>query len=517
MGALNIKTAGFLAGLAAFVVILAIPVLPTFHTAAQQMVLPSPLSSESIAWSMQAMSATLALMVIWWLTEAVPLAATALLPALLFPLLKITGVHGKSAFEFTFKNVLPNYASPVVFLFVGGFLLAGSMRKWGLDRRFAFWFLTRGRMANHSGSVLFAMMTVTALISMWISNTATAAMMLPLGLGILTLVGADPKNSRFAKALMLGIAWASSIGGIGTLIGTPTNGIAVGILNTTDVPGVHAIGFLDWMKIGVPMVILALPVAWLILMRFYPPEIGALSGGKARFEQELERLGGFSRGELGTIAVFGLAVVLWVSNPFWQTLLPARVFSQLAWVDEYLIGLGCGMLLFFIPIERGKFLLDWEESRCVDWGTLILFGGGIALSDGMFKTGLAQWIATSTVGVLGTPSTAVLVIGVVLLIDFLTEVTSNTAVTSMMVPVVISIAVKTGADPVTAAVAAAIAASLAFMMPVATPPNALVFGTGYVRVREMMRAGFAMNIAGWLVTVFVILVVAGAWFGVLRH
>jgi sodium-dependent dicarboxylate transporter 2/3/5 len=393
------------------------------------------------------------------------------------------------------------------------------MQKWKLDRRFTLWFLTRGNLAGSAGSVLFGMMTVTAVISMWISNTACTAMMLPLGIGVLSLVGAKPGESRFGTALMLGIAWAASIGGVGTIIGTPPNGIALGILNTTFAhdPLYHRLSFLDWMKFGVPAVALLLPAAWFILMRLHPPEIRALPGGKARLQGERALLGPLSPGEKGAIAVFLLAVTLWVTNPFWPSLLPAALFARMAWVDEYLIGLLCGTLLFFIPLNlrQGQFLLDWRDTRFVDWGTLVLFGGGIAISDAMFKTGLASWIATSFVGLLGTPSTVVLIIAVVLLIELLTEVTSNTAVTSMMVPVAVSIAIKTGANPVAAAVATALAASMAFMLPVATPPNALVYGTGYIRLKDMVRTGLALDLVGWPVTVFIVLVIAGQLWGVL--
>lgn len=519
---MNLKPAGFFAGLALFLLVLVVPTPESFLEAAAGVLEGGPdrLAPSALAGSMKAVLAVLVLMVVWWLTEAVPLPATALLPAVLFPLLRVTGVQGGAVFEFSSKNTLLNYASPVIYLFLGGFLIAGAMQKWRLDRRFTLWFLTRGNLANETGSVLFGMMAVTAFISMWISNTAAAAMMLPLGLGVLSLLGARPGESRYGTALMLGIAWAASIGGVGTLIGTPPNGIAVGILNSTFAhdPAVPRITFLDWMKFGVPCVVLFLPAAWFVLMRLHPPEVRALPGGKRRLEEERRTLGRFAAGEKATIGVFALAVLLWVTNPFWPSLLPAGVFRWLAWVDEYLIGLGCGVLLLFLPLDlrRGVFVLDWRDTGCVDWGTLILFGGGIALSDAMFKTGLAGWIATTFVGTLGTPSTLVLVIAVVLLVDFLTEVTSNTAVTSMMVPVVISIALKTGANPTTVAVAAALAASMAFMLPVATPPNALVYGTGHVRLQDMVRTGLVLDVAGWVTTVFVVLVIGGAVWGVLR-
>lgn len=518
---MKIKAAGLLLGLALFVAILWMPVPASFVAAATEALgaHPAALTPTQLAGSMQAVLAMLTLMVVWWLTEAVPLPATALLPAVLLPLLKVTGLQGAAVYEFSPKNALQNYANPVIYLFLGGFLIAGAMQKWKLDRRFTLWFLTRGNVAGSAGSILLGMMAVTALLSMWISNTAAAALMLPLGIGVLSLVDAPPGNSRFGTALMLGIAWAASIGGVGTIIGTPPNGIALGVLNATFAqdPGYHRITFLDWMKFGVPFVLLLLPIAWAVLMRLHPPEIGALSGGKARLQAERAALGPLSRGEKGTIAIFALAVTLWVTNPFWPALLPDVARQQVAWMDEYLIGLVCGTLLFFIParLSEGRFLLDWSDTRFVDWGTLILFGGGIALSDAMFKTGLAAWIATSFVALLGTPSTFVLTFAVVCFIAMLTEVTSNTAVTTMMVPVVVSIALRTGANPVTVAVATAISASMAFMLPVATPPNALVFGTGYVRLQDMVRSGLVLDALGCLVTMFIVFVVAAQLFGVL--
>ena len=520
---MEFKRIGFILGIVLFLLILFSPVPSSFVSAAQQVVRQqqADIDVHRLAVSMQSVLAVLVLMIVWWLTEAVPLPATALLPAILFPVLQIVGIQEKATFFFTARNTLLNYANPVIYLFLGGFLIAGAMQKWKLDRRFTLWFLTRGKLANDSRSVLFGIMAVTAFLSMWISNTATAAMMLPLGLGILSLMGAEPGRSSYATALMLGIAWAASIGGVGTIIGTPPNGIALGILNSTfgNDPAYHRITFLDWMKFGVPYVLMYLPVTWFILLKLHPPEIIALPGGKERLLEDRKSLGPLSGGERGTIVVFLLAISLWITNPFWDSLLPAFLAQRVSWLDEYLIGLLCGSLLFFIPVKlsEGRFLLGWRDTKFVDWGTLILFGGGIALSDAMFKTGLAGWIATSFVGQLGAPSTIVLVFAVVFLIDFLTEVTSNTAVTSMMVPVVISIALKTGEDPVTVAVAAAIAASMAFILPVATPPNALVYGTGYIALKDMVRTGLILDIIGWLMTVFVVLVIAGRLWGVVGY
>lgn len=518
---MSAKQTGFFTGIILFLAVLLSPVYDGFVQTATGMIAEFQVQTDPalLARSMQSVLALLLLMVSWWLTEAVPLPATALLPAILLPLLEVYGLQGGTAAGFTFRTVLANYANPVIYLFLGGFLIAAAMQKWGVARRFTLWFLTRGNMANDTRKVLFGIMCVTAFLSMWMSDTATAAMMLPLGLGILGLIGAEPGNSRYGTALMLGIAWASLIGGIGTMIGTPPNGIAIGILNTTlaDNPAYDRITFFDWMKFGVPYVILFLPVAWFIVLKMNPPEIITIPGGKARFEEERSKLGPLSTGEKRTILVFILVVLCWTTNPFWESILPNFLAVKLQWVDEYMIGLFFGVSMFFVPVslKENTFVLNWTDTKKVDWGTLILFGGGIALSDAMFKTGLASFIASNFISLLGEPSTLVMIFAVVLLVDFLTEITSNTAVTSMLVPIFISIALQTGENPVALAVAAALAASLAFMLPVATPPNALVFGTGYIQIKDMIRSGFMMDIIGWIFTTGVIVILANWVFGVI--
>jgi sodium-dependent dicarboxylate transporter 2/3/5 len=514
------RTVGLVSALSVFVLLISLPTFDSFVRVATQVTTEqrTHIDPTELAHSMQGVGALALLMIVLWLTEAIPLPATALLPAALMPLLHLRGVNRGAPFEFTFAGVVVNYANPVIYLFLGGFLIAAGMQKWKLDRRLTLWLLTRGNLASDSRSILLGMMSVTAFLSMWISNTATAAMMLPLGLGILASLGCEPGKSKFGTSLMLGIAWAASIGGMGTIIGTPPNGIALGILNTTfaNDPAYQRITFLDWLKIGVPYVILFIPVAWFVLLKMFPPEIRSARGGVEQLHAEYKSLGPLSRGERGTIAIFLFAAFLWIVMPFREHVFPAVVSEHLAWLDEYAIGILAGVLLFFIPVhlKEGKFLLDWSDSKFVDWGTLILFGGGIALSDAMFKSGLAAWIAHTFIASLGAPSTLTMMLVVVFLAAMLTEVTSNTAITTMMIPIVISVARATGENPVTLAIATALAASMAFMLPVATPPNALVYATGYIKLSDMVKAGFVLDMLGWLFTVGV-LVVFGAWmFGV---
>ncbi len=467
-----------------------------------------------IAYGTKVTLALLLLMVVWWVSEAVPLPVTALLPGLVLPLFHVTGaVHG-TFFNFNAKNILLNYANPIIFLFLSGFLLAAAMQKWKLDKRFTLFILTRGKLADNSKLVLLGMMCVSAFLSMWISNTATTAMLLPLGAGIIIQSGSKVGNSNFGKSVMLGIAWAASIGGVGTIIGTPPNGICVSILS---VSGLKQINFLDWMKFGIPFVIILIPIAWFVLVKVFPPEVVSIQGGSELVTRQRSELGKWSKGEKLTVVGFLVVVFLWVTNPFWNYIFPHAFAQKLGWFDESIIALFAALLLFLLPVDwkEQKFVLDWSDSKFVDWGTLLLFGGGIALSDGMFKTGLAAWIANSTVALVGSPSTLVLVIIIVVMMELMTEVTSNTAVTSMMIPIIISVARGTGDDPVTLSIAATVAASMAFMLPVATPPNALVYGTGYIKITDMIKGGAILDLIGWVFTTLVIYIFAYEIFGLI--
>lgn len=486
---------GFFLGLILFIVILLLPTPQSFIEHSKSTLKASEVTSEvlKLAYSMKVTLSLLVLMIVWWISEAVPIPVTSLLPGLILPIFHVYGFQDGRFINLDGRNVFLNYANPIIFLFLAGFLIAGAMQKWGLDRRIALWILTRGNIAKSPGKVLFGLISATAFISMWVSNTATTAMMLPIGLGILNKLNVD-YNSKYAKAMMLGIAYSASIGGLGTIIGTPPNGIAVSILEKGNIAHIN---FLEWVSFGVPFVVLALPILWLVLKLVFKFELTFDEGVREMLMNEREKLGKLSRAEKLTLAVFSLTVFLWVTNPFWN-LIPI-VGQRLEWFDEYLIAVfGC-VILFILPVDfsNRKFVLDWSDSKYVDWGTLLLFGGGIALSDALFKTGLASVMANEFIKIFGHPSPFLLMFVVVIFMELLTEVTSNTAVTSMMVPILISIGSGVGINPTILVLPATFGASMAFMLPVATPPNALVYGSRYVTLLDMLKAGFILDMITW--------------------
>ena len=507
---------GFILGPVIFLLILFISTPGSFIQNAKNLLPPSASETQvlQLAYGTKITLGLLLLMVIWWVTEAVPIPVTAILPGIVLPLFHITGVYQGKIFQFTGKNILSNYSNPIIFLFLAGFLLAAAIQKWKLDRRLTLYILTRGNLANNTSSVLLGMMCISAFLSMWISNTATTAMLLPLGVGIIMQSGSQVGKSNFGKSLMLGIAWGASIGGVGTIIGTPPNGICVSILSAS---GIRDINFIEWMKFGIPFVILFIPIAWFIILKIFPPEIKDIQGGKKLLVEQKNKLGKWTKAEKLTIVGFAVVVILWVSNPFWSYIFSEHLSANLKWFDENIIALFGVLILFLLPVDwkKQKFVLDWSDAKFVDWGTLLLFGGGIALSDGMLKTGLANWMAKTALSFLGSPSTLVIMFVLIIFLELLTEVTSNTAVTSMMIPIIISIAQGTGSDPVALSVAATLAASMAFMLPVATPPNALVYGTGYIKITDMIKGGVVLDIIAWFFTAAMVFFVADKLLGVI--
>ncbi|WP_415844489.1 SLC13 family permease [Stutzerimonas zhaodongensis] len=447
---------------------------------------PNGLSNE--AWLTVGLAG---LMATWWSTEAIPIPATSLLPILLIPLLGID----------TLAKATAPYANPTIFLFFGGFVLGLAMQRWNLHRRIAL--ATLLAVGNQPSRQIAGFMIATAFISMWVSNTATSIMMLPIGLSVIGLLvaGSDEKEgSRFAIALLLGIAYAASVGGVATLIGTPPNALLAAFMRENyDVQ----IGFGQWMLLGLPLSIGMLIFIWWSLTR------GGfkLTGGDSRglLEQEMAKLGPMSRAEKMVAAVFSLAAAAWILQPF--------LADYLDGVNDTSIAIAAALALFLIPVNLRErvFLMDWEQANKAPWGVLLLFGGGLSLAGVIGASGLAEWIAESLGAFDALP--LVLMIGiVVLVIIFLTEITSNTATAAAFLPLLGALAVAQGMSPEMLAIPAAVAASCAFMMPVATPPNAIVFGTGQMPIQAMIKAGFVLNLFGVvLVTLLCYLLVGWIW------
>jgi solute carrier family 13 (sodium-dependent dicarboxylate transporter), member 2/3/5 len=409
-----------------------------------------------------------------------PIAATALLPLVLFPLLGVLGMRAAAA----------PYANPLVFLFLGGFVIALAMQRWGLHRRMAL-LVVRG-IGTGPYRLVLGMMLATAFTSMWVSNTATTVMMLPIGLSVVQLVRpasdygqGQPVDFNFAVCLMLGIAYAASIGGLATLIGTPPNALLAGFMLETY--GVE-IGFAQWLAVGLPLVGVTLPLTWLLLTRVaFPIRLQEIPGGRTAVATQYHALGRMSAGELAVAVVFVAAALLWIGRPALQGVLPGLTDTGIA--------IAAAVVLFAIPVDRScsTFVMDWQTAERLPWGVLLLFGGGLSLADAVTTTGLAEWIA-GAMGAAGALPTIALVITVAVIVIFLTELTSNTATAAAFLPLVAALAIGLGENPLLLAVPTAIAASCAFMMPVATPPNAIVYGSGYVTIPQMMRAGWALNI-----------------------
>ena len=492
-----VQRAGLLLGLIVFVFFASCsPFEGLVAGNAQKLALaPDHAQVQEVARGAQLTFAIMLLMLTWWVTEAAPLPVTALLPGLLLPLFHVTGQEGGALFPFVSRAALANYANPIIYLFLGGFLLAAGMRKSRLDRRITLHVLSRGAVSRSAPRMILAVMCVTAVLSMLISNTATAAMMIPIALGMLEVLDEMPDRSRVGTAMMLGICWSASLGGIGTLIGSPPNLIAVGMLREA---GVADIEFTAWMRLGLPVAVCGVLVAWLLLLALFRPYRVLGENLRASLLEKRRAQGPMSADEITVIAVVALALLLWMTHATWKDWLPAALYQRIEWFGVPEMGLLGGLLLFVIPVKRSTWrsVLTWSDTRYVDWGTLLLFGGGLTLSAAMFKTGVTDWIAGGLISRLGGWSPIICLGAVILLVDYMTEIASNTAVTTMITPLLIVVAPGLGIAPVTLCVAAAMASSLAFMLPVATPPNALVYATGYFRLSQMIRAGCLMNLLG---------------------
>ncbi len=441
--------------------------------------------------SARATAGVVALIAILWMTEALPLPATSLLPIVLLPATGVTSVA---------KAAAP-YADRFVFLFMGGFMLALAMERWGLHRRIAL------RIVLGVGAgplrLIAGFMLATAVLSMWVSNTATAVMMLPIGMSVAGLVrdrlgtyesGTAHDTRNFSTCLMLGIAYAASIGGVGTLIGTPPNVVLAGTLEKSLSID---LGFVDWMMVGVPLAMVFLAIAWLVLTRIvYPVRIPAIPGGRALIRGELDRLGRTSRGEWSVLVVFVFTAAAWVlREPLLRVPGVGDAMPVLGRVDDAVIAIAAAVALFAIPVEpkRGVFALDWGTAVRLPWGVLLLFGGGLSLAAAMQESGLDRWIG-ERLGGFGALPAPVLVLIVTASIVFLSEVASNTAIAAAFLPIMVGVAQAAEIDPVLLMAPTALAASYAFMLPVGTPPNAIVFGSGHVTMKQMVRAGVWLNL-----------------------
>jgi solute carrier family 13 (sodium-dependent dicarboxylate transporter), member 2/3/5 len=459
------------------------------------LLLPAPEGLSVMAWRTAAVGA---LMATWWITEAIPIPATALLPMVLFPLLGIATISAATA----------PYANPVIYLFLGGFLIAMALESCGLHRRLALSILSV--VGTRPANLIWGFMAGTAFISMWVSNTATVVMMLPMATSVMALArggdveipGATPRT--FEIALLLGIAYAANIGGLGTLIGTPPNALLAGfMLESYNVQ----IGFGEWMLLGVPIVVISLPVAWLLLTRVLH-KVGSdeIAGGAAMLQQERETLGPISRGEWTVGTITALTATAWVTRPLFERWVPALTDTGIA--------IAGALLVFMVPLAWRplRFALSWKQAERLPWAVLILFGGGLSLAAAIQQTGLADWIGGQLGGLAGWPVFAI-VLAVTTVVIFLTELTSNTATAAAFLPVVASLAVGLGADPLLLAVPTALAASCAFMMPVATPPNAIVYGTGRLTIPQMATAGIWLNLFFIALLPVVVFLLAGRLFG----
>ncbi|KZE10007.1 SLC13 family permease [Brevibacterium casei] len=488
------------------------------------------------------------LMAVWWMTEALPIPATSLVPLVAFP------VFGS---EIEMADVGASYGNPIIFLFLGGFLIALSMQRWNLHRRIALF--TLSLMGNRPGPMIAGFMIATGFMSMWVSNTATAVMMLPIGISVLMIVakvvgsaitpaeatdrsdstqssattegsapdagtgtGADTApgagsgpdsevglghvvKSNFGTALMLGIAYAASIGSLGTIIGTPPNTFLVAYLKDNhDI----SIGFGQWMLVGVPLAVVMMAIAWFLLVKvLFKPEIDEIPGGRELIREELAKLGPMSTGEKLVLGMFVLAAVSWITIPL--------IFEDPPISDEG-IAMVIGLLLFLIPggANRGVRLLDWETAEKLPWGVLLLFGGGLALSAQFSSSGLTEWIGEASAG-LGVLPPILIVAVFAAIILFLTELTSNTATAATFIPVVGGVALGLQLDPLLLTIPVALAATCAFMLPVATPPNAVAYGSGYVTIGQMVKGGIWLNVIGIVLITATVFLLAVPVFGIM--
>ena len=430
-------------------------------------------------------------MAIWWCFETVPIAVTSRLPMVLFPLLQIRKA----------SEAMAPYASDTVFLFMGAFLLAGGVMRWGLDRRIALFVMSV--IGTTPKKMTFGLMLTTTVLSAFMSNTATAAMMVPVAMALVALVHstrspglndskAAMQEHNFTLCILLGLAYGASIGGMATLIGSPPNGIYMRFMEQTFGQTVSVV---DWMKIGVPVTVLLFIFAYLILTQFIFRDMGGeVPGGREWVKNEMRSMGKLSAGEIAVGACFLIAALLWFSGSTLRSL-DFDGWRPFKFMNDAVIAMGMGVITFLIPVDkRGTMAMDWKTANeAISWDVLLLFGGGLSLASAIQHTGVAQLIGAQVTVLSGAPFPALL-LGVIAIVTFATGVTSNTALAAMMMPLLAAVATALNLPPQPILMGTALAASAAFILPISTPPNAIVFGTGKIRIIDMLRAGLLINI-----------------------
>jgi len=434
-------------------------------------------------------AAVAAWMIIWWISEAVSISVTALLPLALFPLFGIMDI----------KAVSSNYANPIVYLFFGGFVIALALEKVNLHKRIALSILKiTGTKAN---GIILGFMIATALLSMWISNTASTVVMLPIAVSVISLLmndadGFTKNDQNFALAIMLGIAFAANIGGMSTLIGTPPNSVMLAFLNENYNLD---IGFFQWMKLGVPFALVMLVIAYFFIVKvFYPNRLGNLQSSGNIIQSELDKLGKMSRGEKVVLTIFLLTATAWMLRGALNSWFPDLKLTDTT------ISMVAAVAMFVVPLEfkKGAFPLRWEDTSRLPWGILVLFGGGLALASGLTQAGfidmIGDFIATKE-------NWSALVITAVLIIImlFMTELMSNVALVTILVPLVVGIAIGIDMPILQMVIPVTLASSCAFMLPMATPPNAIVFASGHIKVAQMARIGVVLNVISVILLILV--------------
>lgn len=446
-------------------------------------------SLDQNAWKVLALAAW---MITWWITEAVPIPATALLPMIMLPLMRV----------FTISESTAPYASPIIFLFMGGFLIALGLEKYNLHKRIAL-NLIRVTGTNANGIIL-GFMIATAFLSAWISNTATTVMMLPIAMSVINLLIGTDKRSQdedhkksfrlFALGLLLSIAYSANIGGTTTIIGTPPNVVLVGYVNQFyDID----LEFSRWLLIGIPISIVLLALCYFMITRvLFPNNLNKIEGSEEIIKNELDQLGKLKKEERMVAAIFTLTALGWIFKSQINQLIGFPL------LNDTVTAMTGGILMFATPVnlKKGVLLLDWSDTKRLPWGILILFGGGLTLAKGMETTGIIQLIGDR---ISENPTMSVLVLTSILItvMLFMTELMSNVALVTIFIPVVFGIGEGFGIDPVKLAIPVTFAASCAFMLPISTPPNAIVFASGKIQVRDMMRAGFLLNLISILVLI----------------